>query len=110
MFHGKQGTEPKEGNSFRLGCTRLLLGCTGNVIKFMDLEKAGLSPRSLRSFDLGLPGGKPIGVGSVKLKVVRYVFVLLLGLVFGFVLQSASMLVKAVDNFSRSSENAGFSP
>ena len=39
---------------------------------------------------------------------LKYVFVLLFGLVFGFVLQSASVLVKAVDSFSRSDVNAVF--
>ncbi len=40
--------------------------------------------------------------------LVRYVFVLLLGLVFGFVLQSASLVVRAVDSFGRSSVYGGF--
>jgi hypothetical protein len=40
---------------------------------------------------------------------VKYVFVLLFGLVFGFVLQSAGFLVKAVDSFSRSDVNGVFS-
>ena len=37
-----------------------------------------------------------------------YVFVLLCGLVFGYVLQSAGFLVKAVDSFSRSDVSARF--
>jgi len=39
---------------------------------------------------------------------VRYVFVLLLGLVCGYVLQSVSFLVKAVDSYVVSSRNVEF--
>jgi hypothetical protein len=54
--------------------------------------------------------GKPLreSAGGVRLTVIRYVFVLLLGLVFGYVVQSVSFLVRAVDSFDRSSGNAGF--
>lgn len=40
---------------------------------------------------------------------MRCVFVLLLGLVFGFVVQSVAGLVLAVDSFSRSSGSASIS-
>jgi len=39
---------------------------------------------------------------------VRYVFVLLLGLVCGYVLQSVGFLVRAVDSFVVSSRNVEF--
>lgn len=65
-----------------------------------------MSPRSLRAFDLGLSGDKPLR--GERLVLVKYVFVLLLGLVFGFVLQSASLLVRAVDSFGRNSGNVEF--
>ena len=55
--------------------------------------------------------GKPIKGESESLRVVvlRYLFVLLCGLVFGFVLQSASVLVKAVDSFGKSDSSVAFS-
>ena len=40
--------------------------------------------------------------------LIKYVFVLLFGLVIGYVLQSASLLLRAVDSFSRSGDNSGF--
>ena len=39
---------------------------------------------------------------------MRCVFVLLLGLVCGYVLQSVSLLIRAVDNFGRSGSNVEF--
>lgn len=65
-------------------------------------------PRSMMSFDLGLPGGKPLRGEGLKLMFIKCVFVLLFGLVFGYVLQSLGFLVRAVDSFGRSSVNAGF--
>lgn len=64
-------------------------------------------PRSWKSFDLGLPGGKPLRGESVRV-LGKFVFVLLLGLVFGYILQSASLLVRAVDSFSRSGSSGVF--
>lgn len=57
--------------------------------------------------NLGLSGDKPLREGGLK-SVGIYVFVLLLGFVFGYVLQSAGSLVRAVDSFSRSGSNAEF--
>ena len=42
------------------------------------------------------------------MKIIRYMFVLLVGLVFGFVVRECTGLVSAVDNFEGSSGNAGF--
>ena len=53
--------------------------------------------------------GKLIRERGGRSEVLKYVFVLLFGLVFGFVLQSAGFLVKAVDSFSRSDVNGVFS-
>lgn len=44
----------------------------------------------------------------MRVVVLRYVFVLLCGLVFGFVVQSVAILVKAVDSFRRSGDNVAF--
>ena len=55
-----------------------------------------------------LPGKHVEGGRNLRVVVIRYVFVLLLGLVFGFVLQSAGILVKAVDSFGQRSENGAF--
>ena len=52
--------------------------------------------------------GKFTKEAGTRERVLKYVFVLLFGLVFGYVLQSAGSLVKAVDSFSRSDVNAGF--
>ena len=60
-------------------------------------------------FDLAFLSGKQAGKEGLRLTVVRYVFVLLLGLVCGFVLQSTTGLVRAVDNFSGSSGSASIS-
>ena len=61
-------------------------------------------------FDRAFLAGKQTeGKGpGLKVEVLKYVFVLLFGLMFGYVLQSASVLVRAVDSFSRSSQNVGF--
>jgi len=39
-------------------------------------------------------------------ELLRFVFVLLFGLVFGYVLQSAGFLVRAVDSFRESGQSA----
>ena len=52
--------------------------------------------------------GKPLRGESVKVVVVKCLFVLLLGLVFGYVLQSASLLVRAVDNWETGSGSSVF--
>ena len=62
----------------------------------------------LSVFDLAFLPGKLIRERGRGSEVLKYVFVLLFGLVFGYVLQSASFLVKAVDSFSRSDVSARF--
>jgi hypothetical protein len=59
-------------------------------------------------FDRAFLAGKLIKERGGRSEVLKYVFVLLFGLVFGFVLQSAGFFVKAVDSFSRSDVNARF--
>ena len=59
-------------------------------------------------FDRAFLAGKLLKERGGRSELIKYVFVLLFGLVFGFVLQSAGFLVKAVDSFSRSSQNVEF--
>ena len=63
----------------------------------------------LSVFDLAFLPGKFIRERGRGSEVLKYVFVLLFGLVFGFVLQSAGFLVKAVDSLSRSDVSGVFS-
>jgi hypothetical protein len=49
--------------------------------------------------------GKPLKGEGLRLTIVRYVFVLLLGLVFGFVLQSVGFCVSSVDKLVHGSDN-----
>ena len=60
-------------------------------------------------FDRAFLAGKLLKERGGRSEVLKYVFVLLFGLVFGFVLQSAGFLVKAVDSLSRSDVSGVFS-
>ena len=53
-------------------------------------------------FDRAFLAGKLLKERGGWSELIKYVFVLLFGLVFGYVLQSAGFLVKSVDSFSRS--------
>jgi hypothetical protein len=59
-------------------------------------------------FDRAFLAGKLLKERGGRSELIKYVFVLLFGLVFGYVLQSAGFLVKAVDSFSRSDVSARF--
>ena len=59
-------------------------------------------------FDRAFLAGKLLKGQELRVRVLKYVFVLLFGLVFGYVLQSAGFLVEAVDKFSRNDVNGAF--